>query len=48
MTLWAVLPGGIDDPAAPSGGNRYDRVVLNLLSGAATPQDGRAVPTRPG
>jgi glycosyltransferase involved in cell wall biosynthesis len=31
--LWAVLPGGIDDPAAPSGGNRYDRIVLTLLSG---------------
>jgi len=31
--LWAVLPGGIDDPAAPSGGNRYDRIVLDLLSG---------------
>jgi glycosyltransferase involved in cell wall biosynthesis len=45
--LWAVLPGSIDDPAAPSGGNRYDRIVLNLLSGAATPQDGRSVPTRP-
>jgi len=45
--LWAVLPGSIDDPATPSGGNRYDRVVLNLLSGAATPQDGQAVPTRP-
>lgn len=29
--LWAVLPGGIDDPAAPSGGNRYDRMVLSLL-----------------
>jgi glycosyltransferase involved in cell wall biosynthesis len=29
--LWAVLPGGLDDPAAPSGGNRYDRVVLGLL-----------------
>ncbi|HET6482188.1 MAG TPA: glycosyltransferase family 4 protein [Actinoplanes sp.] len=29
--LWAVLPGGIDDPAAPSGGNRYDRTVLGLL-----------------
>jgi len=45
--LWAVLPGSIDDPAAPSGGNRYDRIVLNLLSGAASPQDGLAVPTRP-
>ena len=32
--LWAVLPGGIDDPAAPSGGNRYDRAVLTLLSEA--------------
>jgi glycosyltransferase involved in cell wall biosynthesis len=30
-SLWAVLPGGIDDPAAPSGGNRYDRIVLSLL-----------------
>ncbi|SNY55542.1 glycosyltransferase family 4 protein [Paractinoplanes atraurantiacus] len=29
--LWAVLPGGIDDPAAPSGGNRYDRAVLCRL-----------------
>lgn len=29
--LWAVLPGGIDDPGAPSGGNRYDREVLGLL-----------------
>ncbi len=29
--LWAVLPGGVDDPAAPSGGNRYDRAVLGLL-----------------
>lgn len=34
--LWAVLPGGIDDPAAPSGGNRYDRRVLDLLSGAGS------------
>ncbi|GIM92301.1 glycosyltransferase family 4 protein [Paractinoplanes toevensis] len=32
--LWAVLPGGIDDPAAPSGGNRYDRKILTLLSTA--------------
>ncbi|WP_250035301.1 glycosyltransferase family 4 protein [Paractinoplanes maris] len=29
--LWAIVPGGIDDPAAPSGGNRYDRSVLSLL-----------------
>jgi glycosyltransferase involved in cell wall biosynthesis len=26
--LHAVLPASIDDPAAPSGGNRYDREVL--------------------
>ncbi|GLY00630.1 glycosyltransferase family 4 protein [Actinoplanes sp. NBRC 101535] len=30
--LIAVLPGGIDDPAAPSGGNRYDREVLQRLA----------------
>lgn len=29
--LWAVLPGNIDDPAAPSGGNTYDRRVLTGL-----------------
>jgi glycosyltransferase involved in cell wall biosynthesis len=42
--LWAVLPGGIDDPAAPSGGNRYDRTVLTLLAGGdGAPADtGRA------
>jgi hypothetical protein len=34
--LWAVLPGRIDDPAAPSGGNLYDRKVLDLLAGRAT------------
>jgi hypothetical protein len=43
--LWAVLPGGIDDPAAPSGGNRYDRVVLTLLSGAEPARSG-AEPAR--
>jgi glycosyltransferase involved in cell wall biosynthesis len=40
--LWAVLPGGIDAPAVPSGGNRYDRIVLTLLAGrrsAPTPAD---------
>ncbi|GAA1609654.1 glycosyltransferase family 4 protein [Actinoplanes couchii] len=30
--LYAVLPGGLDDPAAPSGGNRYDREVLRRLT----------------
>nr|GID83403.1 hypothetical protein Ade03nite_23270 [Actinoplanes derwentensis] len=29
--LYAVLPGGLDDPAAPSGGNRYDREILRRL-----------------
>ncbi|HEU4347506.1 MAG TPA: glycosyltransferase family 4 protein [Actinoplanes sp.] len=27
-----VLPGNIDDPAAPSGGNRYDRAVCDGLA----------------
>jgi glycosyltransferase involved in cell wall biosynthesis len=44
--LWAVLPGGIDDPAAPSGGNRYDRIVLDLLTGTTTTTP-TADPTRP-
>ncbi|MEU4424937.1 glycosyltransferase family 4 protein, partial [Actinoplanes sp. NPDC024001] len=35
MRLFAVLPGGIDDPAAPSGGNRYDREALRRLAAAA-------------
>ncbi|AEV83961.1 Glycogen synthase 2 [Actinoplanes sp. SE50] len=30
--LHVVLPGGIDDPAAPSGGNRYDRRVLREIT----------------
>jgi glycosyltransferase involved in cell wall biosynthesis len=30
--LQVVLPGGIDDPAAPSGGNTYDRRVLTGLA----------------
>ncbi|WP_433795529.1 glycosyltransferase family 4 protein [Actinoplanes sp. CA-252034] len=29
--LHAVLPASIDDPAAPSGGNRYDREILRRL-----------------
>jgi glycosyltransferase involved in cell wall biosynthesis len=32
--LHAVLPGGVDDPAAPSGGNTYDRRVCQGLAGA--------------
>ncbi|GAB1640283.1 glycosyltransferase family 4 protein [Krasilnikovia sp. MM14-A1259] len=30
--LHVVLPGDIDDPAAPSGGNRYDRRVCDVLA----------------
>jgi glycosyltransferase involved in cell wall biosynthesis len=30
-TLYAVLPAGVDDPARPSGGNVYDRRVLDAL-----------------
>jgi len=30
-TVHVVLPGGVDDPAAPSGGNRYDRQVCDGL-----------------
>lgn len=30
--VFVVLPGDIDDPAAPSGGNRYDRRVCDGLS----------------
>ncbi|MGN9777000.1 glycosyltransferase family 4 protein [Micromonospora sp. H33] len=33
-TVHAVLPGDIDDPATPSGGNRYDRRVLDGLTAA--------------
>ncbi|MFC4070885.1 glycosyltransferase family 4 protein [Actinoplanes subglobosus] len=32
LPLFAVLPASVDDPAAPSGGNRYDREVLRRLS----------------
>jgi glycosyltransferase involved in cell wall biosynthesis len=31
--LHAVLPGSVDDPATPSGGNRYDRRALAALDG---------------
>ena len=30
-----VMPGGVDDPAAPSGGNTYDRRVCRELPGSA-------------
>ncbi len=32
MTLYLVLPGNVDDPATPSGGNRYDRAVADGLA----------------
>jgi len=30
--LFVVLPGNVDDPATPSGGNRYDRAVCDRLA----------------
>ena len=30
--LHFVIPAGVDDPAAPSGGNRYDRRLCDELS----------------
>lgn len=41
-SVHVVVPGDIDDPAAPSGGNRYDREVCRRLAGA-----GWAVHERP-
>jgi glycosyltransferase involved in cell wall biosynthesis len=32
VTLYVVLPGNVDDPATPSGGNRYDRAVCERLA----------------
>ncbi|KAA1428194.1 glycosyltransferase family 1 protein, partial [Nocardioides antri] len=33
QVVHAVVPAGIDDPSRPSGGNRYDRRVLDELAG---------------
>lgn len=33
-TVHVVLPGGVDDPALPSGGNAYDRRVCHELAAA--------------
>ena len=44
-TVHFVLPGGVDDPTAPSGGNAYDRRVCLDLPGfgwQVTKQIGRA------
>jgi glycosyltransferase involved in cell wall biosynthesis len=30
--LHVVLPGGVDDPATPSGGNSYDRMMMTRLT----------------
>ncbi|MFJ2646217.1 glycosyltransferase family 4 protein [Streptomyces sp. NPDC087420] len=38
------MPGGVDDPAAPSGGNRYDRRVCGELPRAGWPVHEHAVP----
>ncbi len=32
-TVYTVLPGNVDDPGAPSGGNTYDRRVCRELAG---------------
>lgn len=40
----AVVPSGIDDPTRPSGGNRYDRRVLDALAGLGWAVHERAIP----
>lgn len=44
--VYAVLPGGIDDPAAPSGGNTYDRQLCRTLAAAGWTVREVAVPGR--
>lgn len=39
-----VLPGGVDDPATPSGGNTYDRRLCDGLAAAGRPVREHAVP----
>ncbi|WP_155373295.1 glycosyltransferase family 4 protein [Catellatospora vulcania] len=43
-TVHVVLPGGVDDPAAPSGGNVYDRRVCDGLAAAGWPVREHPVP----
>ncbi|MGY1617308.1 glycosyltransferase family 4 protein [Geodermatophilus sp. SYSU D00691] len=43
-TLHVVVPDGIDDPARPSGGNRYDRRVCDGLAAAGWDVRELAVP----
>ncbi|MDT0301844.1 glycosyltransferase family 4 protein [Streptomonospora wellingtoniae] len=50
-TVHALLPGGIDDPASPSGGNVYDRRLCRALADTGRPVAEIAVPgswPRPG
>ena len=43
-TAWhVVLPAGVDDPALPSGGNVYDRRVLDGLARRGQPLQEHAV-----
>jgi glycosyltransferase involved in cell wall biosynthesis len=46
-TLHAVVPDGLDDPARPSGGNTYDRRVLDGLRSAGWSVHEHAVPGEP-
>jgi glycosyltransferase involved in cell wall biosynthesis len=43
-SLHAVLPAGVDDPARPSGGNVYDRRVLDGLRGLGWQVEEHQVP----
>ena len=42
--VFAVVPAGLDDPARPSGGNTYDRRVLDALVERGWPVCERPVP----
>lgn len=44
MTVYAVLPGDVDDPNLPSGGNVYDRRVCRELAARGTDIHETAVP----
>ncbi|MEV4279043.1 glycosyltransferase family 4 protein [Actinoplanes xinjiangensis] len=48
LPLFAVLPASVDDPAAPSGGNRYDREVLRHLQRPGDPSHHLRPPDVPG
>ncbi|WP_433528025.1 glycosyltransferase family 4 protein [Micromonospora sp. CA-263727] len=43
-TLHVILPGDIDDPASPSGGNGYDRRICTGLTAAGWPVREHSVP----